>query len=183
MGIRGALLACGPCSGPLRCGPLALAAEDPVPRGHRGQPLDRLFVQHDRTVGVPFIGPHAWHPEEVGRLDLAATTLELLLVVALVALARWFSAARVYVMLGALQAFGVGLVLHLLNPGMHEAYGISPVSHWLTSSAVGTPFPYLWCGSSPARATCSRLLLRRRSREHQRARQLGARCLGGVRGR
>jgi manganese oxidase len=97
-----------------------------------------------RTAGVPFIGPHAWHPEEVGSLDLAATTLELLLVVALVALARGFSVARVYVILGALQAFGVGLVLHLLNnPGMHEAHGINPISHWLTSSAVGTPLSVL----------------------------------------
>ena len=64
-----------------------------------------------RTVGVPFIGPHAGIRRK-WEARLAATTLELLPSSSLVALARWFSAARVYVVLGALQAFGVGLVLH-----------------------------------------------------------------------
>jgi manganese oxidase len=45
-----------------------------------------------RTAGIPFVGPHAWHAEEVGRLDLAALAAELSLIVALVALAKGFSA-------------------------------------------------------------------------------------------
>src|SRR4028118_407953 len=45
-----------------------------------------------RTAGVPFIGPHAWHAEEVGRLDLSALAAELLLIVALVTLATGLSA-------------------------------------------------------------------------------------------
>jgi hypothetical protein len=32
-----------------------------------------------RTIGLPF-GPHAWLPEPVGSLDIAATLLELLIV-------------------------------------------------------------------------------------------------------
>jgi len=107
-----------------------------------------------RTAGVPFIGPHAWHPEEVGTPDLAALTAELLLVVALVALGRgFFSAARVYVALGALQAFSVGLVLHGLHSGVHEAQGMNPVSHWLTSSALAMPLSVLvvWLATPLAR--------------------------------
>jgi hypothetical protein len=111
------------------------------------------FYIMTRTVGVPFFGPHAWHPEAVGALDLAATTAELSLVVALVALARGFSAARVYVTLGTFQAFGVGSVLHLLHSGMHEAHGISPVSHWLAQSALAIPLSVLvlWLATPLAR--------------------------------
>jgi uncharacterized protein (DUF305 family) len=39
-----------------------------------------------RTAGIPFFGPHAGEVEAVGAADLAATTIELLLVIALVAL-------------------------------------------------------------------------------------------------
>jgi hypothetical protein len=52
------------------------------------------FYIMTRTVGVPFFGPHAWHPEPVGALDLTATTAEVSLVVALVALAKGLAAPR-----------------------------------------------------------------------------------------
>ena len=45
-----------------------------------------------RTVGIPYFGPHAGVVEEVGMLGLAATVVEVTLVIALVAslrFARW----------------------------------------------------------------------------------------------
>jgi hypothetical protein len=45
-----------------------------------------------RTVGIPFFGPHAGEMEAIGAADLAATTVELALSVALVAL--WRSARQ-----------------------------------------------------------------------------------------
>jgi hypothetical protein len=41
-----------------------------------------------RTVGVP-IAPHAWTPEPIGSLDLAATAFEVLVVAGSLALSPW----------------------------------------------------------------------------------------------
>jgi hypothetical protein len=52
-----------------------------------------------RTVGIPFFGPHAGEVEAFGVADLAATTVELALSVALVAL--WRSARQAAALLPA----------------------------------------------------------------------------------
>jgi hypothetical protein len=68
-----------------------------------------LYVM-TRTVGVPFFGPHAWHPEGVGALDLAATGSQIALVGALLMLldgryrARAASALLTLAAMGALAA-------------------------------------------------------------------------------
>ncbi len=41
-----------------------------------------------RTSGIPYFGPHAGDVEEVGGIDLAATIVETMLVIGLVALSR-----------------------------------------------------------------------------------------------
>ncbi|QIN84433.1 hypothetical protein GBA63_18630 [Rubrobacter tropicus] len=68
-----------------------------------------------RTVGMPFLGPHAWHPEKVGGLDLAATASEVALAVAVITLlVGRYRAAVGHVLLlfgvvGALSAGGWGI--------------------------------------------------------------------------
>src|SRR3954462_8830408 len=48
-------------------------------------------------------------------------------------------AVRAVLAAGILQAFGVGLVVHLLHTGQHEAHELSPVLHWLRDSALAVP--------------------------------------------
>ena len=105
------------------------------------------------TRGIPFFGPHAGEAHSVDALGLSASTAELALVIALVALARVFSCARRYATIGVVQAFGVGLLLHLTHSQMHEAHGLDPTSHWLTSSALLIPLFALvaWVASPLAR--------------------------------
>ena len=101
-----------------------------------------------RTAGVPFFGPHAWHPEAVGALDLAATTAEVSLVVALVALAKGLAAPRAInlwrpraatsfagaftavAVLAGPAAFGGGSLLgqDLLSSGEAQAQATAPCS-------------------------------------------------------
>ena len=72
-----------------------------------------------RTVGVPFLGPHAWHPEKVGALDLAATASEVALAVAVVPLlvggyrAAVGHALLLFGVAGALAAGGWGVLASL----------------------------------------------------------------------
>ena len=70
-----------------------------------------------RTVGIPLFGPHAGEVEGVGVADLLATTSELALVVALLAvLLRGLPRERVVVVLFVLALVGlfVGHLLHLM---------------------------------------------------------------------
>ncbi len=70
-----------------------------------------------RTVGIPYFGPHAGEVEGVGVSDLFATTAELALVVALLAvLLRSLPRERVVVVLFVLALVGllVGHLLHLM---------------------------------------------------------------------
>lgn len=72
-----------------------------------------------RTIGMPFLGPHAWHPESVGTLDLAATVSEIALAVAVVTLlvgryrAAVGYATLLFGVVGALGAGGWGVVSSL----------------------------------------------------------------------
>ena len=78
-----------------------------------------------RTVGVPLLGPHAGEVEGVAPLDLAATTSELVLVVALAALARDRD------LLGGRRGTAAfGLALALFAYGMlHDASHQDPPPH------------------------------------------------------
>src|SRR3712207_8702779 len=55
---------------------------------------------------------------------------------------------------GIVVAFGVGLVLHLIHAGAHEAHAPSPVLHWLRDSALALPgtIAVLAIAFAPARA-------------------------------
>ncbi len=57
------------------------------------------------------------------------------------ALARRSRAAglRTLVLMGVVQAFAVGLVLHLAHAGAHEAHAVQPTLHWLRDSALAVP--------------------------------------------
>ena len=72
-----------------------------------------------RTVGVPFVGPHAWQPEAVGVADLAATGTEIALVVTLVCLL----AGRYRVIAGALV-----LVMFVAGVFATGAWGLATAS-------------------------------------------------------
>lgn len=80
-----------------------------------------------RTVGVPFVGPHAWEAEAVGATDLAATSVELALVAALVALL-----ARRY------RKLAGGLLLGLCVAGVFAggAWGLATASTPPPSAAL-----------------------------------------------
>ena len=64
----------------------------PLVLGSRGGLAGGVLDGVQRTVGIPYFGPHAGVVEEVGMLGLAATVVEVTLVIALVAslrFARW----------------------------------------------------------------------------------------------
>ena len=106
-----------------------------------------------RTAGVPLLGPHAGHVESVAAVDLTVAVAELGLVGALVILAGALRAARTYIILGALQAFGIGALLHVLHGGMHASGGAAPLQHWLSYSALALPLSVLvvWLATPTAR--------------------------------
>ncbi|QIN81024.1 hypothetical protein GBA65_21505 (plasmid) [Rubrobacter marinus] len=111
------------------------------------------FYAVTRTVGIPFFGPHAGMVEEVGLPDLLATGAELGLIIALVALSGAFSKARTYLALGVLQAFGVGLALHLLRGPAHGGHEVDSVLAWLLGSGPAVPLSVLvaWLSTPLAR--------------------------------
>lgn len=94
------------------------------------------------TAGMP-LGPHAGAAHPMDALGIVATGSELALVLALVVLSGSFSAARTYVLRGAVLAFGSGLVLHALYAGTHAAQGFSPVLHWAWNSLLALPLAVL----------------------------------------
>ncbi len=64
-----------------------------------------------RTAGVPFFGPHAWHPENVGGLDLAVAGAEVAIVFATLPLLEGrlrATAANGLVLLAAAGALSAG---------------------------------------------------------------------------
>ncbi len=78
-----------------------------------------IFVLYllTRTVGIPFFGPEAGEVEEVGLIDLCATTSELALVVALgVPLLQNLSPQRrrLVLLIVAIAILSLGHLLHLL---------------------------------------------------------------------
>ena len=115
------------------------------------------FYAVTRTVGIPFFGPHAGMVEEVGVPDLVATGAELGLVVALVMLSGTFNHAKTYLTLGILQAFGVGLTLHLLQGPAHGGHELNSVLAWLQGSAPAVPLSVLavWLSTPLARRLLS----------------------------
>ena len=100
------------------------------------------FYVTTRTTGVPFFGPHAGHAEAVGALDLAAVASELGLILALILLSETWRSLRSYLAPGAVQALGVGLVLHLLGAGTHEAHG-GLAQGWFEGSLLMLPLSLL----------------------------------------
>ena len=96
-----------------------------------------------RTAGIPFIGPHAGEVHAAGTLDLFSVAAELALVGTLVALAGESRKARLYLALGAAQALAAGGALHIIHSGMHEAFGLDPLTHWLQISVLALPLAVL----------------------------------------
>jgi hypothetical protein len=111
------------------------------------------FYIGSRTAGIPLLGPHAGHVESVAAVDLTVTIAELALVGTLVVLARVLHAARTYVILGVVQAFGIGALLDLMHGGLHASVGASPVQHWLSNSILALPLSVLvvWLATPLAR--------------------------------
>src|SRR3712207_6327959 len=101
------------------------------------------FYVITRTAGILFFGPHAGAVHAVGTVDLVCVAAESALIYPLVARAGVFSSARLYAVLGAVQALSVGAVLHLLPSGMHETHGLDLVSHWLQNSTLAIPISIL----------------------------------------
>ena len=88
-----------------------------------------------RTVGVPFVGPHAWHPEGVGPLDVAATASEMALVVVVITLlvGRYRAAVG-----HALLSAGVAFALSAGAWGTFASIGAEPpaakIGGWVDAS-------------------------------------------------
>lgn len=95
-----------------------------------------------RTSGIPFFGPDAGTVEEVGALDLTATVAQLALIVALVVLSGESRKAGLYARLGAVQVFGVGLLLYL-PPLLFAAPDTGSVLSWLRDSSLAVPLSVL----------------------------------------
>jgi hypothetical protein len=105
-----------------------------------------------RTAGIPFVGPHAWHAEAVGRLDLLTAIAEVGLIFALVEVAGAWRQARRLLAAASVQALGVGLAIHLRHLSLHGGFQINSAFHWLLISALSIPASLLavWAGSALA---------------------------------
>lgn len=110
-----------------------------------------LFVA-GYTAGMPF-GPHAGTVHPVNMLGLSATTAEVLLILTLLTLARGYTVARPYVILGTILAFAVGLLLHALHLGAYGSQSFNPVLRWTFDSSLLIPVSVLtvWLATSLAR--------------------------------
>jgi hypothetical protein len=81
-------------------------------------------------------------------------------------------AYRFLLLAGVLQVFGVGLALHLMHRGAHEAVPIDPTLHWLRDSALAAP---LAVAVLVAATLLARRVLERPGRRSRTAFQAGAR--------